>query len=78
MDKIKNYLIALLTGLLALSVGFQLLGNIDVRNYDQVKVVQYERCLDFLIASLSGADYLESDTGGIFDPYLGACARYKP
>ena len=75
MKDLKNYIIALLTGLLVLTLSVQYFD----KPYDAVKVVQYDRCLDFLVTNLQN-EYLSlpNKNEGLFDPYLGACARYKP
>ena len=47
MDKIKNYAIAILTGLLVLSLFTQPAQSAPVKTYDAVKVAEYSACLDY-------------------------------
>jgi hypothetical protein len=79
MKDVKNYIIALLAGLLVLTLSVQYFSRPTVKTYDEVKVVQYDRCLDYLVTNLQGRDlFVANKNEGLFDPYLGACARYKP
>lgn len=66
MDKIKNYLIALLTGLLALTLFTQPAQSAATKSYDSVKLAQYSACL-----VLNSDDYT-------WDGVLNFCSSYKP
>ena len=66
MDKIKNYLIALLTGLLALTLFTQPAQSAATKSYDAVKLAQYSACL-----VLNSDDYN-------WDGVLYFCSSYKP
>lgn len=67
MKNYRNYLIAILTGLLVLMITTQP-SNGAAKTYDAVKLVQYQACL----ADESGGSY------GFGDYLLNLCAKYKP
>ena len=70
MDNIKNAIIALLTGLLALTLFTQSAQSATAKTYDAVKLIQYAACLDD-----------ENDESGQmleFDFSLRQCVMYKP
>jgi hypothetical protein len=46
MNNYKNYLIALLTGLLALSLSTQPSNGAPVKTYDAVKLAEYSACIN--------------------------------
>ena len=66
MDNIKNAIIAILTGLLALSL-FTQPAQSATKTYDAVKLVQYAACID---------DF--QGTNGFGTYVLAQCAQYKP
>ena len=74
MDNIKNAIIALLTGLLALTL-FTQSAQSAPDTYDAVKLVQYERCLDRLIKLYGDRPNVGL---GDFDKLLAQCLKYKP
>jgi hypothetical protein len=81
MKDIKNYIIALLSGLLVLTLSVQYFDKPRVKAYDAVKVVQYDRCLDLMITQLGDNPGLWKATGknpGLLGNYLDFCERYKP
>lgn len=69
MDKIKNYLIALLTGLLALTLFTQPAQSAAVKTYDAVKVAEYSACLSF---------YMKNDSYSNHATAIADCKSYKP
>ena len=66
MDKIKNYAIAILTGLLVLSLFTQPAQSAPAKTYDAVKVAEYSACLGFYIDS---TDHVYA---------IQQCKSYKP
>jgi phage baseplate assembly protein gpV len=81
MTNTKNLLIAILTGLLALSLFTQPAQSAakPVKTYDALKLVQYDRCLELTNVS-------KNETTGLLDmrtdlamaAVLAACAYLKP
>ena len=68
MNNLKNLIIALLTGLLALSL-FTQPAQSAPKTYDAVKLAQYSACLERTASSL----------GGIFNArVLDECKSFKP
>jgi len=79
MKDIKNYLIAILAGLLVLTLSTQNSNGATVKTYDAVKLVQYDRCLDFFVtSSVAGRMNFETGYQGAFSSYVSGCASYKP
>jgi hypothetical protein len=78
MDKIKNYVIALLTGLLALSLFTLPAQSAAQKAYDAVKLVQYDRCLELTNVSKSENGLLNMRTDLAMKEVLAACAYLKP
>ena len=79
MDKIKNYVIAILTGLLALSLFTQPAQSAAVKTYDAVKLVQYDRCLELTNISKNNFGMLNTPrTDLAMNEVLAACAYLKP
>ena len=71
MDKYKNAIIALLTGLLVLSLSTQS-SNGAVNTYDAVKLAEYQTCLSQTnIEKWTG-------NGSTFERFLEECLKYKP
>ena len=78
MDKIKNYVIAILTGLLALSLFTQPAQSATQKAYDAVKLVQYDRCLELTNVSKNENGLLNMRTDLAMKEVLAACAYLKP
>jgi hypothetical protein len=79
MKNYKNYLIALLTGLLVLSLTIEpSQGATAVKTYDAVKLIQYDRCLDFTIAEGVSADRFGGNISIFMPQIINACFLYKP
>ena len=74
MKNYKNYLIALLTGLLVLSLSTQQSNGATVKNYDAVKLIQYDRCLDRVNQYYSDSSI--SSFG--YDISIEKCFTFKP
>lgn len=77
MKDIKNYIIALLAGILVLTLSVQYFD----KPYDEVKVVQYDRCLDLMITQLGDNPEFwkgSKKNQGLLGNYLDFCERYKP
>jgi len=79
MNTFKNVLIALLAGLLALSL-FTQPAQSATKTYDAVKLVQFASCLDYFNSmavgkELSPKDYLGSLS---YPEVLASCTQYKP
>ena len=74
MKSYKNYLIALLTGLLALSL-FTLPAQSAPKTYDAVKLAQYEHCLAYFRQAdfPSGPTYAE-----VVKSQITFCSKYRP
>jgi hypothetical protein len=66
MDKIKNYVIAILTGLLVLSLFTQPAQSAGTKSYDAVRLAQYSACL-----TINSSNY---NWVGVID----YCQNYKP
>lgn len=69
MNNFKNLLIAVLTGLLALSL-FTQPAQSAPKTYDAVKLIQYDRCLE--IASINATLTIAMDY------YIKQCVNYLP
>lgn len=78
MKNHKNYLIAVLTGLLVLSLFTQPAQSAPAKNYDAVKLIQYDRCLEFSKEGKgdSGLFYMRADLA--MKELLASCAYLKP
>jgi len=77
MKDIKNYIIAILAGLLVLTLTTQTFNGVT---NSSVKTIQYERCLDLFIAATGrnqGATTVKQIVGAIPGFFL-ACDVYKP
>ena len=70
MDKIKNYAIAILAGLLVLSLFTQPAQSAPAKTYDAVKVAEYSACL--IDIALLGAGSLDIDDA------LIECKKMRP
>lgn len=70
MKNYKNYLIALLAGLLVLSLSTQNSNGANVKTYDAVKLTQYDRCLAFFAPA-------QAD-GFAFSDSIGWCKIFLP
>ena len=57
MDKIKNYVIATLTGLLVLSLFTQPAQSAPAKTYDAVKVAEYSACLSYYLNRYSDSNH---------------------
>ena len=66
MTNYKNYLIAILTGLLVLMITTQ--PSIGAATSNSAKAIQYDRCLSFEARN----------PGGLYSSTLVSCAQYKP
>ena len=79
MKNYKNYLIAILSTLLLISLSSQPSNGAPTKTYDAVKLAQYEMCLNananFDIARMQAAN-----GNGELNPrdYVGYCASLKP
>ena len=79
MKNYKNYLIALLAGLLVLSLTIPpSQGATTVKTYDAVRLIQYDRCLDFTIAEGISADRFGGNISIFMPQIINACVIYKP
>ena len=80
MDNIKNAIIAILTGLLALSLFTQPAQSATVKTYDAVKLVQYASCLDYFNSMAVGKEFSPKDYLGSasYPEVLASCTQYKP
>jgi hypothetical protein len=78
MKNYRNYLIALLAGLLALSLTVQPSGAATAKTYDAVKLIQYDRCLDFTIAEGVPANRFGGNVSIFMPQIIAACSMYKP
>ena len=78
MKNYKNYAIALLTGLLVLSLFTQPAQSAPVKTYDAVKLIQYDRCLGLTNVSKSDTGLLDMRTDLAMSAVLAACAYLKP
>ena len=78
MDNIKNAIIALLTGLLALTL-FTQSAQSATKTYDAVKLVEYEACITGHNAWDTGV-MMANDGSGTIDWSFNVltCAYYKP
>lgn len=76
MNNIKNGIIALLTGLLALSLFTQPAQSATVKTYDAVKLIKYESCLSFY--RTQNVDSGASTYQGQFQSHLSWCDTYRP
>ena len=71
MKDIKNYLIALLAGLLVLTLSTQS-SNGAPKTYDAVKLIQYDRCLDRVNL------YYNTESLQSFPFDVSRCSIWKP
>ena len=71
MDKYKNAIIAVLTGLLVLSLETQR-ANGAATTYDAVKLTEYQTCL----SQTNNAKYAGYEN--ILEVFLEECLKYKP
>ena len=73
MNTFKNYVIALLIGLLALSLFTQPAQSAPVKTYDAVKVAEYSACLYFAMLKRRdlNLDYYVSDE-------INSCKYMRP
>ena len=78
MKNFKNYLIALLAGLLVLSLATQQSGAATTKTYDAVKLIQYDRCLDFTITEGVPANRFGGNVSIFMPQIIAACSLYKP
>lgn len=78
MKNHKNYLIAILTGLLVLSLTTQPSGAATTKTYDAVKLIQYDRCLDFAIAEGVPANRFGGNISIFMPQIIASCSMYKP
>ena len=69
MDKIKNYVIALLTGLLVLSLFTHPAQSAPAKTYDAVKVAEYSACLSY---------YMNKEPYNTHASAIADCKSYKP
>ena len=72
MKNHKNYIIAILTGLLALTLSTQNSNGAPVKTYDAVKLIQYDRCLDRV------NQYYRDSSLSNFAYDVSVCSRFKP
>jgi len=87
MNNIKNLLIAVLTGLLALSLFTQPAGGASPKTSSTAQSIEYDYCLNLHSDRLNDLDESDSRFIGktyydLFDPYvsliISACGPYKP
>ena len=78
MDNIKNTIIAILTGLLALSL-FTEPAQSAPKTYDAVKLVQFDNCIKFYNNNIvgQGSPNLKGYPE-LFKFHLDACLMYRP
>jgi len=69
MKNYKNYLIALLTGLLVLTLTTQ--PSIGAGKSKEAKTVEYQICLQLMNKDSTGGAVL-------LDYYITSCAKYRP
>ena len=74
MDTFKNAIIAILTGLLALTLFTQPAESATVKTYDAVKLIQYDRCLDYVNHQPNVPITYESQFGA----WLTLCGKWRP
>ena len=74
MNTFKNVLIAILTGLLALTLLTQPAQS-ATKTYDAVKLIQYDRCLDFFVAHSVDKNLNQI---GSYSSFLKVCDLWKP
>lgn len=67
MNNYKNLLIAVLTGLLGLSLFTQPAQSAPTSKSKEAKMIEYARCLE-----LAPAEYLDQDR------WITGCAKYRP
>jgi hypothetical protein len=72
MNSFKNYLIALLTGLLVLSLSAQSSSGASGTSAS-AKAIQYDHCL-----TLQVDPRLANTAYQYLDAYIASCAKYKP
>jgi len=74
MNTLKNLIIAILTGLLALSLSTQTSNGATAKTYDAVKLIQYDRCLDYVNHQPNVPLTYESQ----FRAWLTLCGAWRP
>ncbi len=83
MKDIKNYIIVLLVGALALSIALRPTSNsdstptIDMNTNSSSKVIEYDRCLNFYIQEKVALNFYKGYPEA-FEFYLEMCSKYKP
>ena len=75
MNNFKNLLIALLTGLLALTLSTQ--QSSGAGSSAAAKAIEYDHCLYAFQAGTSGS-FMQSDSFMNIDRDIKYCAKYKP
>ena len=69
MNTFKNYAIAILTGLLALSLFTQPAQSAPAKTYDAVKVAEYSACLSYYLNKFSDSNHFTA---------ISDCKSVKP
>ena len=83
MKDIKNYIIILLVGALALSIAIRPSSHsestptIDVNTRESSKAIEYDRCLNFYTQEKVALDFYKGYPEA-FTFYLKMCSQYKP
>jgi hypothetical protein len=76
MKNYKNYLIALLTGLLVLTLTTQ--PSIGAGTSSTAKAILYGKCLDVYIQGNIDSDYQQLPSDYLVSDFAAKCAKYKP
>jgi hypothetical protein len=76
MKNYKNYLIALLTGLLVLSLSTQQAQSAGTST--AAKAILYEKCLDIFIQGNNVSEYRQVPSLFLVNDFASFCAKYRP
>ncbi len=83
MKDVKNYVIALLVGLLVISIATRPMAGTDkvpIKDEDasqSAKAIEYDRCLSFYTQEKVAMDFYRGYPEA-FTFYLDMCSKYKP
>ena len=76
MKNYKNYLIALLTGLLVLSLSTQQAQSAGTSN--TAKAILYEKCLEIFIQGNNVSEYRQVPSLFLVNDIASYCVKYRP
>jgi hypothetical protein len=76
MKNYKNYLIAILSGLLVLSLSTQQAQSVGAS--PTAKAILYDKCFDIFIQGNNVSEYRQVPSLFLVNDFASFCAKYKP